>query len=100
MPKDRSFNVFLSYSKPDEDWATKLASTLREAGLRPWDARTGPSPGQDWKDQTEEALRDSETLVIVLGPKSMVAPSMYFELGAAIADRKRIVTVIREGADV
>jgi hypothetical protein len=51
-------------------------------------------PGEDWQARIEAALRESRTLVVVLGPGSQENPSTMFEVGAAMADRKRIIPVM------
>jgi uncharacterized protein (DUF4213/DUF364 family) len=45
-------------------------------------------------------LRDSRTLVLVIGPDSTESPNIFFELGVALADRKQIVPIATEDVDL
>ena len=58
------------------------------------------APGERWQEKLQEALRESKTLVVILSLASVDSPWIFFELGAAIADNKRIIPVLLEGVDM
>jgi hypothetical protein len=55
--------------------------------------------GERWKEKVQDALRDSRTLIVILSPNSD-NPWIFFELGAAVADQKRIIPVVAENLDL
>jgi len=99
MSEKQNYDVFLSYSHQDRSWAAQFADALIAAGIRPWLAESQLQLGEKWKDRLEQALRDASTLVCILSPKSVDSPQIFFELGAAMAGRKRIIPVIAEELD-
>ena len=56
--------------------------------------------GDRWQNLVENALRESPVLVAVLSKSSIESPWMFFELGAAVADKKRVIPVLIEGLNV
>ena len=78
----------------DKPWVSEFASALRDAGVKAWFDVSELAPGERWKDRIQEALSDSSTLIIILSPNSVDSPWTFFELGAAVADRKRIIPVV------
>jgi hypothetical protein len=100
MSNEDSYKVFLSYSAKDRPWVSEFASTLKEEGVAAWFDVFELTPGERWKEKIQEALRASSTLVVILSPNSVDSPWTFFELGAAIADNKRIVPVVIEDIPV
>ena len=100
MPEKSSYDVFLSYSSQDKPWVAEFVSTLKGAGVRPWFDVWELVPGEPWQEKLEEALRKSRTFVVVLSPHNAGSPWTFFELGAAIADDKRIIPVATEDLDL
>jgi hypothetical protein len=92
MPEPK-YDVFISHSSQDREWVQEFTSALKDAGAAVWSDQE-ILPGEDWQARIETALRESRTLVVVLGPGSQESPSTMFEVGAAMADRKRIIPVI------
>lgn len=93
MTEKQSYDVFLSYSPQDRKWASAFADSLKGAGVRLWDAYD-LVPGDRWQERIEEALRASRALVLILSSHSVDSRWTFFELGAALADGKRIIPVL------
>lgn len=100
MTEKRTYEVFLSYSSRDRAWVSEFAAALRDAGVKSWFDVSDLAPGERWQERIQEALRDSNTLVVILSPNSVESPWTFFELGAAVADRKRIIPVLTEDVEV
>lgn len=96
MAESPSYDVFISYSNEDRDWAKALADSLRSAGVRTWFDVSDVAPGDVWQERLEAALRNSKALVVVLSSSSPENTSGMFELGAALADHKRIIPLAKE----
>jgi hypothetical protein len=100
MPDQRKYSVFLSYSAKDRQWVSQFQSALSEAGIRAWFDVENILPGDRWEDQIQKALRESTTLVVILSSRSIQSPWTFFELGAAVADGKRIIPILTEDIDM
>ena len=94
MPEKRKYDVFLSHSAKDREWVAEFADALTDAGVTTWFDVSKVSPGERWQDQLQEALRASRTLVMIVSPDSVKSPWLFAELGAAVADGKRIIPVL------
>lgn len=98
-PKRRSYDVFLSYSSASQPWVRKFTDALTASGVSAWFDAHEILPGERWQAQIEKALRQSRVLILVLTPESVQRPWTFFELGAALADGKRIVPVLSDDVD-
>jgi hypothetical protein len=94
------YDVFISYSSPDRDWARTFAAALRSEGVNAWFDQTQLEPGERWQERIQEALRESRTLLLILSKSTVRGPWMFFELGAAVAGKKRVIPVIAGDVDV
>ena len=100
MTEKHNHNILLSYSSEDKPWVSEFLATLKGAGIENWFDASDLNPGERWQEKILEALRDSEPLVFVLSPNSIESPWTFFEIGAAVADRKRIIPIITEDFDL
>ena len=96
----KEYNVFLSYAHQDKSWVAEFIHALQTAGIRNWFDLNAVTPGELWPEKLQEALRQSETLVVFLSPDSVKSPSVLFEVGAAVADHKRIIPVLVDDVDL
>ncbi|MCX7109036.1 MAG: toll/interleukin-1 receptor domain-containing protein [Proteobacteria bacterium] len=90
---DKTYDMFISSSHKDRAWVSEFVAALQKEGLHPWSDEE-ISPGDKWAESIEKALRDSSTLIMVLSPDFLLSDWIFFELGAAIAGKKRIIPVI------
>jgi hypothetical protein len=100
MTEEKKYDVFLSYSSQDRSWVSQFAEALRRAGLTAWFDIAEILPGERWQEQIQKALRESTTLIVILSPNSIKSPWTFFELGAAVADEKRIIPVLTQDMDI
>lgn len=100
MTEKKKYDVFLSYSFQDRPWVSQFVEALREAGLTAWFDVAELLPGERWEQKIQQALRESTTLIVILSPNSIKSPWTFFELGAAVADEKRIIPVLTQDMDI
>jgi hypothetical protein len=62
-------DVFLSYSRADENAAQRLRNRLKEAGLNTFLDAYGLPAGQPWLPWLEQQLGTCRALVVLVGPK-------------------------------
>jgi hypothetical protein len=60
--------IFLSYSRPDQDQVEQIAIRLDRAGYRVWYDQAELVPGDVWSDKLDQALRNSSHCLVCIGP--------------------------------
>ncbi len=76
-------SCFISYTKVDEAFATKLHGKLQSAGVRCWYAPEDIKAGQKIRDQLDRAIRDHDKLLLALSPQSITSAWVQYELRRA-----------------
>lgn len=92
--------VFISYSHTHEDWPRQLAKNMQDEGLDVWFDQFSIRAGQPLRESLEMGLRQSDVIVLLVGPESIKKPSVLFEIGAALAMNKTIIPVIPADLDL
>ena len=100
MTEKRDYDIFLSYSHKDKPWVSEFVATLKKAGIKAWFDQSEIAPGERWQEKIQQALRDSKTLVVILSQNNIESPWTFFELGAAVADHKRIIPIATDDFDL
>lgn len=100
MKEEHKPQVFISYSHSEDDsaWTKRLAEELQKKDLLTWIDEWNIKPGESIADAINKGLRESQFLVFVLSSED-VAPSVFFELGAAVAMGKKIIPIISKDVD-
>jgi WD40 repeat protein len=100
----RLFHVFLSHSSADKPAVEQLARRIRtEAKLEPFLDTWHLVPGAPWQPAVEQALADSETVAVFLGP-SGPGPWHHEQMQLALVravqrrDDFRVIPVLLPGA--
>jgi hypothetical protein len=81
--------AFLSYTKRDEDLATRLATDLRARRVDVWFASWELRVGDSLRRRIDEAIEKSAFFVVVLSRASLASEWVQTELDAATAARIR-----------
>jgi WD40 repeat protein len=104
MAKETQYDVFLSHNSQDKPAVEILARRLTdEASLRPFLDKWHLVPGEPWQEALEEALDQSRTCAVFVGPRG-ISPWEHEEMRAGIeqrvADRTfRVIPVLLPGAE-
>ena len=91
--------VFISYSQADSLWARSFAEALKKLGLRVWFDQFEIGAGESLRDALETGLRDSDVFVTLVERENLQRPNLFFELGAAIGMKKRVVAIVPKDID-
>ena len=98
------YDVFLSHYIIDKPEVEALAKRLEdEAGLKPFLDKWHLVPGEPWEEALEEALDQSKTCVVFLGPNKL-GPWENEEMRVALDERVRnksfrVIPVLLPGAE-
>ena len=68
--------VFISHSDHDEALASKIVSSLEDAGLEVWYDRREVLPGDNWAERIVRALREANAMVVLVTPSAFESIQM------------------------
>ena len=100
MTTDKHRRAFISYSRTNKEFATKLTKGLRTEGFPVWFDLLDIPTGARWDDEVEKALRECSIFLVILTPASIASENVKDEIGYAIDHGKRILPVLLEDCDV
>jgi hypothetical protein len=63
MANEKQRRAFISYSRTNKEFATKLAKGLRSAGYPIWFDLMDIPTGSRWDDEVEKALRECSVFI-------------------------------------
>jgi hypothetical protein len=89
-----TFDVFLSHSNSNRSWSRVFASELRSRGCNVFFDEDSVDEASSVEEQIRGALKNSRAVVSVLDRSSAGSNWAAFEVGAAIAARKPILSVV------
>lgn len=90
MPKD----IFISYSRRDQEFVTRLASDLNAQVAGVWFDQSTIQLGQRWHDEIMEGIRECRAFILVLSPDSIESKYVQEEVNKALELGKTIFPVI------
>jgi hypothetical protein len=86
--------IFISYSRKDIDFVRRLAGDLEKAGYNVWWDLTDLRGGDDWPRVIPAAIEESQFVIVVLSPNSVVSDWVEKEYMQAISLRKKIIPIM------
>lgn len=88
--------VFLSYARPDSEFAARLVREFDRAGIRVWDYRRDLRAGSDLVPELRKALESSSNVVMVLSEAAGWRDAVNWELMETLdreAKRRRSILI-------
>ncbi len=79
------YDIFISYSRSDSDYAKQIANRLSNLGLRVWFDSWELLVGQSWRDSISDAIRDSRNYIVLIGKDYDLNSSTKAELGLILS---------------
>src|SRR6516165_12200000 len=67
----RLLRVFLCHSSGDKPEVRELSARLLEDGFKPWLDETDIVGGNNWEHAIEDAVRNSDIVIVCLSPESI-----------------------------
>ncbi|HLO30493.1 MAG TPA: SUMF1/EgtB/PvdO family nonheme iron enzyme [Anaerolineales bacterium] len=86
--------VFISYSRRDLSFVEGLAGDLKRAGLEVWFDLTGLEGGERWGERLQDAIRNSQYVIVVLSPDSVESQWVEREFLYASNQGKKIIPLL------
>jgi TIR domain len=94
-----SKDIFISYSRRDQEFVTRLAYDLNEQVAFVWFDRSTIQPGQKWHDEIMEGIQECKAFILVLSPDAMESRYVREEVNKALELGKAIFPVIYRPAN-
>jgi hypothetical protein len=92
--------IFISYSRVDTEFVTRLINDLTMQGLNVWMDQRNIGAGQRWDNVIQDALEACDLFIIVLSPHSVESENVLDELSFAINARKRIIPILLQNCEI
>jgi len=92
--------VFMSYSRRDSRFVSRLVDFLRENGHDVWLDSSDIRGSEEWRQSVVKAIRSADVVVLVISPRSMESADVQREVTLAAEEERRIVPVAFERAEL
>ncbi len=92
--------IFISYAQPDETFAVRLASDLRQGGAQIWIDVQDAEPGRNWARSIERALAASQMMIVVLSPAALETAHVMVEWQAYLEAHRPVIPVLARRCDL
>ena len=92
-------DIFVSYSRRDEDFVRTLVQALEERGKDVWRDKDDIPPAVEWREEIRQGIDGSDVFTFVLSPDSLTSRPCSDELSHAVGTGKTIVPVVRRSPD-
>src|SRR6266508_1162586 len=93
-----SKDIFISYSRRDQEFVSRLASDLNAHVAFVWFDRSTIQPGQKWHEEIMEGIHDCKAFILVLSPDAMESRYVREEVHQALELHKTIFPIIYRSA--
>jgi hypothetical protein len=92
-------DVFISYSRRDKAFATRLHEALKARQRETWVDLEDISPSDEWSEYIKAGIEGARAFVFVISPDSLTSPECLAELDYAAAKNKRLIPVVCREVD-
>lgn len=93
-PKVADGRYFISHSKVDGDFAELLQLRLEKEGLEAWVDTDRLDPGVDWRQEIDDAIRQSRAVIAVMSPDARESEYVTYEWAYAWGCGTRIIPLM------
>jgi hypothetical protein len=87
-------DIFISYSRRDQEFVTRLAADLDRQVAGVWFDQSAIQVGQDWYDEIMDGIRECKAFILVLSPDAAESRYVREEVNKALELGKPIIPVL------
>lgn len=84
-------DVFISYSSKDSAAAQAICHCLEQNDIRCWIAPRNITPGAEYGDLIDEAIKQAKVVVVLFSERSVASPWVNGEMNIAFEEQKTII---------
>jgi len=92
--------VFISYSSADGDFAELMKMKLEQSNIIVWRDLYEISAGEDWRNEIDYGLLNSDTILVVLNKNSSKSSYVTYEWSFALGNGKNIIPILVEECEI
>lgn len=92
--------IFVSYSHREERFVIPLARDLMARGIRVWLDQREIIAGEDWMEEIETGLQNTDALLLVLSPRAVASRYVMGEVATAQKARKPVFPIMYKTCDL
>src|SRR5687767_9221331 len=92
--------MFFSYCRANANFALKLATDLKNAGINLWIDQLNIPPGVRWDAEIEKSLESSNSLLVILSESSVRSDNVLDEVSHALENNKQVFPVIIDNCKI
>jgi hypothetical protein len=89
-----STDIFISYSRRDQEFVTRLASDLNDHVAGVWFDQSAIQAGENWHEEILQGIHECKAFVLVLSPDAMQSKYVREEVDTALQLGKPIFPII------
>ena len=87
-------DVFISYSRKDKEFVSRLYEALAEHKAETWVDWEGIPPTAEWLQEIFAAIEGSDAFVFVISPDGVMSEVCQLEVAHALKHNKRLIPVV------
>jgi formylglycine-generating enzyme required for sulfatase activity len=87
-------HIFISYSREDKEFASKIVQALAENDLETWIDWQNIPPAEEWLEEIYRGIEAAEAFLFLISPDSLSSEICNKELEHAVENGKRIIPII------
>jgi hypothetical protein len=92
--------VFISYSRRDLAFVNQLVSDLKETGMDVWHDLSGLEGGSRWRIEIQNAIQNSDYIIVVLSPDSVKSEWVEREYMYAENLKKKVLPIMHRECEL
>jgi hypothetical protein len=92
--------IFLSYSRLDQEFADRLSAALQEYGIPVWVDRVSIQAGDAWRAAIAHAIAECDAFLVVLSPQCVASRNVVKELSIAESRNRHIIPVMYQKCEI
>jgi len=97
---EKNIITFISHSHEDGDFADLLKLKLKDFGIKSWLDVDNIMVGQDWMEQIDHAITESDAIIILLSPSSKISEYVVYEWAYALGKDKIVIPIKLEDGEI
>jgi TIR domain-containing protein len=93
-------DIFISYSRRDLEFVTRLASDLDALVSGVWFDKSDIRAGERWRDSITNGIRNCKVMILVLSPDAAASKNVRDEINSALEAGKTIIPVLYRATEL
>ena len=92
--------IFLSYSRNDQEFAERLTQNLKEHGIPVWVDTQEIQGGDAWRAAISRAIAECDAFLVILSPQCVASKNVVKELSIAESKERHIIPVMYQKCEI